>query len=398
MRTKKRFSLRANHLVILSTLVLLVVGRLLPADALQDLDALLGRSGDALLLVAFIMLMLQLLNHYVVLKKASKRAQHVPEHEADKQPVQAVLQAHLDLDQEIDTKFIDLMGETELSAIGIIQQVRQLHDAANAVLVYIDSSNPQANTLGQEIIDSVSYLMEIGQLVEQLPTKMKRDMEVVQNVVKEINALSALVGAVQGISMQSHMLAINAAIEGSRAGASGAAFRIVAQEMRILAANSSDVATKIDSGLSRARLVVEEGMSTSVEESNHQLHLASNAVVSIKKLQDNFEDMSQYFKTRFSVMAQHNQGLAKEISEVLGHVQSKDVVSQCIDRIRHAISERNELLQTLASATAPQEGDASVLVQELTRIRDDFVQEEEKHMHSARHQDTAGSEPKFELF
>ena len=397
MRTKKRFSLRANHLVILSTLVLLVVGRLLPADALQGLDALLGRSGDALLLLVFIMLMLQLLNHYVVLKKASKRAHKVPEHEADKQPVQAVLQAHLELDQEIDAKFVDLMGDTELAAVGIIQQVRQLYDAANEVLVYIDHSNPQANNLGQEIIDSVSYLMEIGQLVEQLPTKMKRDMEIVENVVHEINTLSALVGAVQAISMQSHLLAINAAIEGSRAGPSGAAFRIVAQEMRILASNSSDVASKIDIGLSRARQVVEVGMSTGQEESNHQLHLASNAVVSIKKLQDNFEDMSQYFKTRFSVLAQHNQGLAKEISEVLGHVQSQDVVSQCIDRIRIAIGERNALLQSLGGTTA-QAAAANVLVQELTRIRDDFVQEEEKHMHSARHQDDAGSEPKFELF
>jgi methyl-accepting chemotaxis protein len=398
MRTKKRFSMRANHLVILSTLVLLVVGRLLPADALQDLDALLGRSGDALLLLVFIMLMLQLLNHYVVVKKASKRAHKVPEHEADKQPVQAVLQAHLELDQEIDAKFVDLMGDTELSAIGIIKQVSQLYEAANQVLIYIDHTNPQANDLGQEIIDSVSYLMEIGQLVEQLPAKMTRDMEIVQNVVKEINTLSALVGAVQAISMQSHLLAINAAIEGSRAGPSGAAFRIVAQEMRILASNSSDVATKIDTGLSRARHVVEDGMSTNQEDTKRQLHLATHAVVSIKKLQDNFEDMSQYFKTRFSVLSQHNHGLAKEISEVLGLVQTQDVVSQCIDRIRNAIGERNALLQSLSGSAAVQEADATLLVQELARIRDAFVQEEDKHMHSARHQDDAGSEPKFELF
>ena len=398
MRIKKRSPLRANHLVILTTLVLLVVGRMLPIDTLQGLDALLGRTGDALLLLVISMLLLQLLLTAVLAQKDRREKKLAQKHGASRQTVQAVLQAHLDLDQEIDAKFVDLMGDTELAAIGIIQQVRQLYDAAKAVLVYIDNSNPQANNLGQEIIDSVSYLIEIGQLVEKLPTKMRRDIEVVQSVVKEINALSALVGAVQGISMQSHMLAINAAIEGSRAGESGAAFRIVAQEMRILAANSSDVATKIDSGLSRARLVVEEGMSTSVEESNHQLHLASNAVVSIKKLQDNFEDMSQYFKTRFSVMTQHNQGLAKEISEVLGHVQSQDVVSQSIDRIRYAIGERNELLLNLASATAPQEANASTLVQEITRIRDDFVQEEEKHKHSARHQDTAGSEPKFELF
>ena len=397
MRTKRRFPLRANHLVLLSTLVLLVVGRLLPVDALQSLDALLGRSGDALLVLVLVLLSLQLLLPALLAVKARRRVLRAPAQEAAKQPVLEVLQAHLELDQEIDAKFIDLMGDTETSAIGIIQQVRQLYDAANQVLVYIDHTNPQANDLGQEIIDSVSYLMEIGQLVEQLPTKMKRDMEIVQNVVKEINTLSALVGAVQAISMQSHLLAINAAIEGSRAGDSGAAFRIVAQEMRILARNSSDVASKIDIGLSRARHVVEEGMSTGQEDSKRQLHLASHAVVSIKKLQDNFEDMSQYFKTRFSVLAQHNQGLAKEISEVLGHVQSQDVVSQCIDRIRSTIGERNTLLQNMG-ATVTEEGDASTLVQELTRIRDAFVQEEEKHMHSARHQDDAGSEPKFELF
>ncbi|MGS0759025.1 hypothetical protein ACVBEH_32210, partial [Roseateles sp. GG27B] len=61
-------------------------------------------------------------------------------------------------------------------------------------------------------------------------------------------------------------------------------------------------------------------------------------------------DMSQYFKTRFAVVTQHNQDLVHDIAEVLGHIQYQDVVSQCITRMRVATAQRNEFLQVAVAA------------------------------------------------
>lgn len=313
-------------------------------------------------------------------------------------PVAALLEVHLQLDQEIDKKLKEVVVDTENSALDIIKQVRSLYDTADTLVTYLNSSSPQANSLGQDIVDSVAYLMEIGTFIEQLPTKMTRDLHSVQSVVKEIKELSGLVGSVQAISMQSHLLAINAAIEGSRAGSSGAAFRVVADEMRLLAANSSKVAVQINAGLRRALQVVEDGMSTSIAESSQGLEDVSHAVVSIQKLQENFEDMSQYFKTRFAVVTKHNEDLAKDIADVLGHIQYQDVVSQCIDRMRTAIAQRNAFLQTVAGQPQLTPEDLAQLPEILGQVLAAYLQEENKHKHSARHEEETSTELKFELF
>lgn len=314
------------------------------------------------------------------------------------EPITALLETHLQFDQQIDLKLQEVITDTENSALDIIKQVRSLYDTANRLVTYLNSSSPQANSLGQDIVDSVAYLVEIGTFIEELPAKMTRDLNSVQSVVKEIKELSGLVSSVQAISMQSHLLAINAAIEGSRAGPSGAAFRVVADEMRLLAANSSKVAVQINAGLMRALHVVEAGMSTSIAESSKGLKDVSHAVVTIEKLQDNFEDMSQYFKTRFAVVTKHNEDLAKDIAEVLGHIQYQDVVSQCIERMRKAIAQRNAFLQTVAGQPQLSAEDLAQLPEILGQVLAAYLQEEDKHKHSARHEEEASSELKFELF
>lgn len=314
------------------------------------------------------------------------------------EPAIALLETHLQLDHEIDKKLQEVIVDTENSALNIIAQVRQLYDTADTLVQYLNSSSPQANNLGRDIVESVTYLVEIGSFIEELPAKMNRDLNSVQSVVKEIKELSGLVGSVQAISMQSHLLAINAAIEGSRAGPGGAAFRVVADEMRLLAANSSKVAVQINAGLMRALHVVEAGMSTSIAESTQGLEDVSHAVVSIQKLQDNFEDMSQYFKTRFAVVTKHNEDLAKDIAEVLGHIQYQDVVSQCVERMRLAIGQRNAFLQMVVGQQNLTPADMAQLPELLTQILNAYLSEEEKHKHSARHEESTGTELKFELF
>lgn len=385
-----------SQLTLVIALIALAVARLLPATSLQSVDRILGRPGDTfLLLVAFLL-------GWLLYLAASKSTANTPKPSVgtslSNESVKELLEIHLQLDHEIDKKLVEVTSDTETSALNIINQVRGLYDTANGLVEYLNSSSPQANNMGKEIVGSVAYLVEIGDFIEQLPGKMTRDMDIVQSVVKEIADLNDMVGAVQAISMQSHLLAINAAIEGSRAGPSGDGFRVIAQEMRKLASDSSGVASKIKVGLTRARHVVHDGMSNSIAESTQQLERVSHAVASIQKLRENFEDMSQYFKTRLTVVTKHNEDLSKDILDVFGHLQYQDVVGQCIERIRKAIGQRNAFLQNAASPQTLAEAEPSQLPDQLALIWTTYLAEEKTHKHSARHEADASTEPKFELF
>lgn len=391
-------SVGRDQLVVAIALLVVVILRLLPASYLAGLDSVLGRPGDSILLLLAIMLVVVSVRINWV-KSEQVMARIVPSGIVS-DPVVAILDMHLRLDHEIDLKLNEVIEDTETSALGIIQNVRKLFDTASNLVSYLDKSNIKGGALEQEIVASVAFIVEIGSFIEQLPSQITRDLKNVQSIVTEIKGLGGLVQAVHDISLQSHLLAINAAIEASRAGTSGAAFRVVADEMRILASNSNGVAKKINDGLSRAQHVLEHGMAASIASSSQELDQVTHAVESIKSLQHNFEDISQYYKTRFLVVTKHNQDLANDIGDALGAIQYQDVVRQCVDRIRFVIGRRNAFLKNTVEKTDDSLGADNLLQLPvlLELIRLDYLEEEDKHKHSGRHAIGVNAELKIELF
>ena len=356
----------------------------------QSTDAWLARPGDSLLLITSIALACTAF----FIPEAEKLATQTESSSS----LDSILKAHLDLDDEIRKKLIEVVADTENSALKIIGEVRQLYDSANTLVVYLDESRETVDNLGQEIIASVQHLKKVEDFVVQLPVQMQSDLDNVQIISEEINALADLVGAVKAISMQSHLLSINAAIEGSRAGPSGASFRVVAGEMRKLASNSNEVANQISQGLLRANMVVTGGIASSIAKSSERIEVVLAAADSIQKFQENFTGITDFYKSRFSVITQHNHDLALNIAEVLGQIQYQDVVSQSIGRMMAAMNQRNTLLE--AANTELHQGlfDRNALPAKLNFVMQTYLAEEEKHKHSARHDEAGATEQKIELF
>jgi methyl-accepting chemotaxis protein len=311
---------------------------------------------------------------------------------------EAALGAYLRLDEAIDNSLTAVVSDTESSAQAIISHVRSLHDSASTLVTYLDGTSLQAGDLGAEITRSVAALAEIAAFIERLPAKTEHDLANVQAIVKEILSLSAMTADVQAISLQSHLLALNVAIEAGRAGSAGATFKVLADEMRKLAGNSRSMALKMSEGLSRARQIVEGGLKTTITESSQQLAEVSKTTASINKLRGNFDDMSQYYKTRFAIVTKHNQDLVAEIAEVLGQIQYQDVVRQCIERARVVAGRRNAALSdSLATADSAAAGLAE-LPQQLELILNDYLAEEQNHRHSTRQTQGDDAPLKIELF
>lgn len=377
-------------LILFAGLLTIGLLRFFSDGLFQSTDAWLARPGDSLLLITSIALACTAF----FIPGAEKLATQTESSSS----LDGILKSHLDLDDEIRKKLIEVVADTENSALKIIGEVRQLYDSANTLVVYLDESRETVDNLGKEIIASVQHLKKVEDFVVQLPVQMQSDLDNVQIISEEINALADLVGAVKAISMQSHLLSINAAIEGSRAGPSGASFRVVAGEMRKLASNSNEVATQISQGLLRANMVVTGGIASSIAKSSERLEVVLAAADSIHKFQENFTGITDFYKSRFSVITQHNNDLALNIAEVLGQIQYQDVVSQSIDRMMTAMNQRNDLLGAANIELHQGFFDHHALPAKLNFIMQTYLTEEEKHKHSARHNEADATEQKIELF
>jgi methyl-accepting chemotaxis protein len=308
---------------------------------------------------------------------------------------ESAFDTHLRLDEAIDDTLSDLIANTETSAMATMQKIRELYDSATRVVGVLNGTGPRQSGLGADVVAIISNLGDVGAFIADLPVRMKRDLENAQTVAKAMMEISTLVETVRSISVQSHILAVNTSIQASHAGNAGAAFRVIATEMRKLAADAKSVATSMVGGLSRAHHMVHDGMTASISQSTDELEKVAGTSASILLLREKLEDMSRQHQTQLATAASHNEKLAQDIAAALGHIQYQDIVRQSIDRIRSTIGQRNACVQAVLDASNGETFGG--LPQQLELILDNYVSIESNHTRAAQHQ-ADSDQRKVELF
>lgn len=307
-----------------------------------------------------------------------------------------IIDKNIQLDDAINEQLKVVVEDTDAAAMNLIQQARKLNDAASSLVGYLGNSNLSAQDMELEIEASVTSITNISEFIKTLPKKIREDVDVIQQAaLKEINALGVFTKLIKDISLQTKILALNAAIEAAHAGESGRGFAVVAAEVKKLSESSANAASMIEAGLRGAQITMEHGLDHSPIE--QQVEDANSLIGSIRGLQENYDDIRQYYKTLFVVVTEHNTSLAKEIGEMLGQIQFQDVARQRIERACVAIAKRNEVLTELPKWLNGTIGHLDALPSKMQDVLDDYVSKENSHAAVDGQGDGDGL-PKFELF
>ncbi|MGF1680703.1 methyl-accepting chemotaxis protein [Photobacterium minamisatsumaniensis] len=221
--------------------------------------------------------------------------------------------------------------------------------ASNAAYAAEAAHNAESETQsGQHVVG------QARDTINQLSNDVEKVSEVIGSLANNTQAIGSILDVIRGISEQTNLLALNAAIEAARAGEQGRGFAVVADEVRSLASRTADSTDEIQSMINR----LQEEASDAVSAMVHSRQLSNEGVSAADEASGALISISD----RITLISDMNTQVATATEEQ----------STVVTDINCNIEEINETTQRTAD-TATELASASQALRELSKRLDGMV-------------------------
>lgn len=196
-----------------------------------------------------------------------------------------------------------------------------------------------------ETSDTLSTFVDITVRTSKVAMELVERMD---DVTKEVGQIVGVLGEIEGISKQTNLLALNAAIEAARAGEAGRGFAVVADEVRALSQRTHHFSQQI-----RTHMTKVHDELNAAEKSIHEMaSMDMNfALKSKRKVQEMMVEIQQ-FNTSMSKMVEELAVISGEIernvNSAVTTLQFQDLATQLLEHTKARVRAMESALQEMA--------------------------------------------------
>ena len=256
-----------------------------------------------------------------------------------------------------EDRFLSLSSfvQNAASSIGSISgNIDELNQNMAKINKHVVSMVENASPVAQSITDIAQRAVDHVNVVQELLSKVAEGEKQLQNVLSVINvlyesvdAIKSAIAAINDISEQTNLLAMNAAIEAAHAGKSGAGFAVVADEIRKLSAVTRSDSANIEKTLKDMISTLSVVQKAADQTRSSMQMIESHA----SKTADVFSGITKEMSSLSSKTSQMQGANTTILNDVQALLENTQTSSQNATQIAQVLKENQALVNKMSSNT-----------------------------------------------